>query len=65
MTKTPLTCGDCGKEVGGDEFFTLINPEGGYGQPQFLACDACMKSGRWDHWIKEHWPAWPQESHFE
>lgn len=54
-----LVCGDCGKEVGGEEHFTVINPEGGYDQPQFLCCDACMRSGRWEYWKSKHWPNWP------
>ena len=44
------------------DFLTEINPEGGYGRPQFLCCDDCMRSGRWDHWIAEHFPNWPRSS---
>jgi hypothetical protein len=55
-----IACGDCGAAVADEAFYTEINPEGGYGRPQLLVCDACMKSGRWDYWIGEHWPNWPE-----
>ena len=55
-----MDCCDCAREVADEEFYTQINPEGGYGRPQALVCDACMRSGRWDHWISEHWPNWPE-----
>lgn len=53
-------CADCGAS---DEslYYTTINPEGGYDRPRVLVCDACMRSGRWDRWIAEHWPTWPHE----
>jgi hypothetical protein len=44
-----------------DDMLTEINPPGGYDRGQVLVCDECMKSGRWDHWIAEHWPNWPEE----
>jgi hypothetical protein len=53
------TCGDCGTSDE-QEFYTTINPEGGYGRPELLVCDACMKSGRWDYWKSQHWPNWPE-----
>lgn len=55
-------CGDCSREISGDDMLTEINPPGGYGRMQFLVCDSCMRSGRWDHWIAEHWPNWPELS---
>ncbi len=57
------TCGDPActtPEFRPDTMLTQINPPGGYGLPQFLVCDTCMRSGRWDHWIAEHWPNWPE-----
>lgn len=60
MTDIP-PCNDCGKTGEPDGFLTLINPEGGYGRPRFLVCDWCMRSGRWDYWIAEHWPNWPEK----
>jgi hypothetical protein len=52
-------CVDCEKGLKDDEFYTEVNPPGGYGRPQVLVCDGCMKSGRWDYWISKHWPNWP------
>ena len=53
-------CHSCGRYKGAGGMLTEINPEGGYGRPQFLCCDDCMMSGRWDHWKAEHWPNWPE-----
>lgn len=58
---TPIICADCKRETTDEEFLTEINPPGGYGRPQVLVCDACMNSGRWDHWKAEHWPNWPEK----
>lgn len=55
-----IICNDCKKFEPG-QFLTEINPEGGYGRPQFLVCDDCMKSSRWDHWKADHWQNWPEE----
>ena len=55
-------CGDCKRTSdNGQDFFTQINPKGGYGLPQLLVCDECMRSGRWNHWIAEHFPNWPEK----
>jgi hypothetical protein len=52
-------CGDCRGTKRGDEFATEVNPPGGYGRPQLLVCDDCMRSDRWAHWRAEKWPNWP------
>lgn len=54
-----MICADCKEQVRDLDYYTEVNPEGGYDRPQVLVCDECMKSGRWDHWIREHWPNWP------
>jgi len=54
-----MKCDDCQRELPDSDYFTEINPEGGYGRPRFLACDDCMKSGRWSDWKAQHWPNWP------
>jgi hypothetical protein len=46
-------CGDCEQDKPGFAMMTEINPEGGYGRPQLLVCDDCMRSGRWDEWRME------------
>lgn len=56
-----LLCGDCKSPLEDEALYTEVNPAGGYDQPQLLVCDDCMRSGRWDHWIAEHWPTWPGE----
>lgn len=56
-----VICHDCMKPVAPEEFLTQINPPTGYGRPAFRVCDDCMRSGRWDHWIAEHWPNWPEK----
>lgn len=56
----PITCIDCLKVPDDDDYLTMINPEGGYGQPLTVACDDCMRSGRWAYWISKHWPTWPE-----
>lgn len=56
-----LKCGDCGAVVVDSEFYTEINPPGGYGRAQFLCCDACMRSGRWDSWKARFWKNWPNQ----
>ena len=53
-------CIDCEKPIVADEFYTEVNPPGGYDLPQALVCDDCMRSGRWDYWKSEHWPNWPE-----
>lgn len=55
----PLRCCDCHAHIGDEQYATEVNPRGGYGEAQAVVCDSCMTSGRWDHWIKEHWPEWP------
>jgi hypothetical protein len=55
-----MKCDDCKRDLPDSDHFTQINPEGGYGRPRFLACDDCMKSGRWDGWKERHWPNWPE-----
>ena len=57
-----MICADCKQEVADEEYLTQINPEGGYNRPQVLICDDCMLSGRWNHWINEHWPNWPENT---
>lgn len=32
-----------GHEIKDDEYFYIINPEGGYGGPEVLCCEACIK----------------------
>jgi len=54
----PVGCSDC-KQSRPGQFLTQINPEGGYGRTRFLACDECMKSGRYDDWKAKHWTNWP------
>lgn len=56
-----LGCGDCRRKISDEEFLTEINPPGGYGRMQVLICDECMRTGRWDHRKKEHWPNWPEK----
>jgi hypothetical protein len=50
-----MKCDDCKHDLPNSAFFTQINPEGGYGRPRFVACDDCMKSGRWDAWKEKNW----------
>lgn len=52
--------GGCDRVLPDSEFFTEVNPPGGYGRAQLLVCDDCMTSGEWDHWKSEHWPNWPE-----
>lgn len=39
---TSVHCGNCEREIGDGEYATEINPEGGFGRPRFLVCDACL-----------------------
>lgn len=43
-------CADCKQTIKAREFYTVVNPPGGYGREQVLVCDPCMASGRWDDW---------------
>jgi hypothetical protein len=52
-----MICNNCGKDIKTGSL-TLINAEGGYGRPQFLACDKCMEND-FIEWRKLHWPDWP------
>lgn len=38
---TDAKCDGCGKVKRG-EFLTEINPEGGFGRPRYILCDACL-----------------------
>jgi len=60
MNDVEHRCGDCRRVVRDDENLTEINPPGGYGRPQLLVCDDCMRSGRWDDWKRRKWPNWPE-----
>lgn len=40
-------CATCEKPVEGEEFFTEVNPPGGYGRDQVLVCDDCLFSELW------------------
>lgn len=53
-------CADCGKPVLDELYYTQVNPEGGYGQPQLLICDDCMATERWAWWRRKRWPNWPE-----
>jgi hypothetical protein len=55
-----MKCEDCKVELKDDEYYTVINSEGGYGRHRVLVCDECMRSGRWDYWKSQHWPNWPE-----
>jgi hypothetical protein len=54
-----MRCGDCKRGLPDSASLTEVNPSGGYGRPQLLVCDDCMRSGRWDAWKAKHWPDWP------
>lgn len=54
MTK----CGQCG-ESSPIEYYTEVNPEGGYGQRRLLICDKCLSGSDWDEWRERH--NWPQD----
>jgi hypothetical protein len=53
-------CSDCGKKFEDNDYHTQVNPRGGYGREEVIICDECMISGKWDHWLKEHWTDWPR-----
>ena len=57
-----VRCGDCGTSGIRGRHLTEINAEGHHNRPQFLVCDDCMCSGRWDDWKTEYWPTWPEKS---
>lgn len=56
--KKELYCNHCG-DNDPDQYYTMVNPPGGYGRPQIDVCDNCMRSGAWDDWIAANWPTWP------
>ena len=60
LLKDPDTCSSCSQEIAGEQFLTQVNPPGGYGLPQVLVCDECMRK-YFQHWIAEHWPTWPDK----
>lgn len=53
------SCSNCKRRMDGEEYLTQVNPPGGYGRPQILICDDCMRLPKYDYWRSEHWPDWP------
>lgn len=41
MTASRTHCDKCGRQV---ETLTEINPEGGWGRPRYVVCDACLQA---------------------
>jgi hypothetical protein len=38
-----IVCDKCDKDCT-NEYLTEVNPEGGFGRPRFLMCDACLEA---------------------
>jgi hypothetical protein len=53
-------CDDCEVEKSDEDYFTEVNPPGGYGRTRYIVCDDCMKEPRWDWWRARNWPNWPE-----
>lgn len=54
-------CDKCNKDLPDSDYFTEVNPEGGYGCRRVLVCDRCMAADDMAWWRADHWPNWPNE----
>ena len=54
-------CCLCGQGMRPDQYYTEINPPGGYDRDQYIVCDDCMKTPEMDDWKRRKWTNWPNE----
>lgn len=49
MDKKLPHCNPGNHEIGPDDYFYTINPEGGYGESEYLCCEKCIQKPENSH----------------